>query len=120
PECMFASFRPTNEANQGVISPFECISGVPVAAMEVSGGVKQVRVPEDRDGQRLDNFLLGQLKGAPRSLVYKLVRSGQVRINGKRAKPDSRVSGGDEIRIPPVHLDAAPGDGPRRPPQAML
>jgi len=91
-----------------------------VAAMEVSGGVKQVRVPEDRDGQRLDNFLLGQLKGAPRSLVYKLVRSGQVRINGKRAKPDSRIAGGDEIRIPPVHLDAATGDGARRPPQSML
>jgi 23S rRNA pseudouridine955/2504/2580 synthase len=91
-----------------------------MAAMEVSGGVKQVRVPEDRDGQRLDNFLLGQLKGAPRSLVYKLVRSGQVRINGKRAKPDSRIAGGDEIRIPPVHLDHAGGDGPRRPPQALL
>ena len=59
-----------------------------MAAIEVSGGVKQVLVPEDRDGQRLDNFLLGQLKGAPRSLIYKLVRSGQVRINGKRAKPD--------------------------------
>jgi 23S rRNA pseudouridine955/2504/2580 synthase len=91
-----------------------------MAAMEVSGGVKQVRVPEERDGQRLDNFLLGQLKGAPRSLIYKLVRSGQVRINGKRAKPDSRVAGGDEIRIPPVHLDHAAGDGPRRPPQALL
>ncbi|MGO1720748.1 MAG: RluA family pseudouridine synthase, partial [Luteimonas sp.] len=37
------------------------------------GGARTVRVPEDRDGQRLDNFLLGQLKGAPRSLVYKLV-----------------------------------------------
>jgi len=86
--------------------------------MEVSGGVKQVRVPEDRDGQRLDNFLLGQLKGAPRSLIYKLVRSGQVRINGKRAKPDSRVSGGDEIRIPPVRLEA-PGEV-RTPPKSML
>jgi 23S rRNA pseudouridine955/2504/2580 synthase len=91
-----------------------------MAAMEVSGGVKQVRVPDDRDGQRLDNILLGQLKGAPRSLVYKLVRSGQVRINGKRAKPDSRIAGGDEIRIPPVHLDHAGGDGARRPPQALL
>ena len=86
--------------------------------MEVSGGVKQVRVPEERDGQRLDNFLLGQLKGAPRSLVYKLVRSGQVRINGKRCKPDSRLAGGDEVRIPPVHLDPAGTDRP--PPKAML
>lgn len=83
-----------------------------------SGGVRQVRVPEDRDGQRLDNFLLGQLKGAPRSVIYKIVRSGQVRINGKRAKPDSRLSGGDEVRIPPVRLDA-PGET-KPPPKAML
>ncbi|GAB2503062.1 RluA family pseudouridine synthase [Arenimonas alkanexedens] len=76
-----------------------------MAANEVSTGVKMVKVPEDRDGQRLDNFLLLQLKGAPRSLVYKLVRSGQVRINGKRAKPDSRLVGGDEVRIPPVKLN---------------
>lgn len=85
---------------------------------EVAGGVKQVRVPEDRDGQRLDNFLLGQLKGAPRSLIYKIVRSGQVRINGKRAKPDSRLSMGDEIRIPPVRLDDTAQT--RTPPKSML
>ncbi len=70
--------------------------------------VRTATVPDDRDGQRLDNFLLGQLKGAPRSLIYKLVRSGQVRINGKRAKPDSRLEGGDLVRIPPVTL-AEPG-----------
>ena len=75
-----------------------------------------MRVPDDREGQRLDNFLLGQLKGAPRSLVYKLVRSGQVRVNGGRAKADRRLEGGDEVRIPPVRLaDAAdrgtPGKG---------
>lgn len=64
--------------------------------------VRTLKVPEDRDGQRLDNFLLGQLKGAPRSLVYKLVRSGQVRINGGRAKADRRLEAGDEVRIPPV------------------
>ena len=68
------------------------------------GGARIVRVPEDRDGQRLDNFLLGQLKGAPRSLVYKLVRSGQVRVNGGRAKADRRLEGGDEVRIPPVRV----------------
>ncbi|RYF96822.1 MAG: 23S rRNA pseudouridine(955/2504/2580) synthase, partial [Caulobacteraceae bacterium] len=42
---------------------------------------RMVRIAEDRDGQRLDNFLLGYLKGAPRSLIYKLIRSGQVRVN---------------------------------------
>ena len=74
-----------------------------------SGGARTVRVHEDRDGQRLDNFLLGQLKGAPRSLVYKLVRSGQVRVNGGRCKADRRLEGGDEVRIPPVRL-AEPGE----------
>jgi 23S rRNA pseudouridine955/2504/2580 synthase len=68
---------------------------------------RTVRVPDDRAGQRLDNFLLGQLKGAPRSLVYKLVRSGQVRVNGGRAKAERRLEGGDEVRIPPVRLEAA-------------
>jgi 23S rRNA pseudouridine955/2504/2580 synthase len=67
-------------------------------------GARTVRVPDDRDGQRLDNFLLGQLKGAPRSLVYKLVRSGQVRVNGGRAKAERKLEAGDEVRIPPVRL----------------
>jgi len=69
------------------------------------GGVRLVRVPDDRDGQRLDNFLLGQLKGAPRSIIYKIVRSGQVRVNGGRAKPDTKLKLGDEVRIPPVRLE---------------
>lgn len=67
-------------------------------------GVRILKVPEDRTGQRLDNFLLGQLKGAPRSLIYKLVRSGQVRVNGGRAKAERKLEGGEEVRIPPVRL----------------
>jgi 23S rRNA pseudouridine955/2504/2580 synthase len=74
-----------------------------------SGQVRLVRVPEDRAGQRLDNFLLGQLKGAPKSLIYKIVRSGQVRVNGGRVKPDTRLEADDEVRIPPVRL-AETGD----------
>ncbi|MGV8959124.1 MAG: RluA family pseudouridine synthase [Stenotrophomonas sp.] len=66
--------------------------------------VRVITIPEDRSGQRLDNFLLGQLKGAPRSLVYKLVRSGQVRVNGGRAKAERKLEIGDEVRIPPVNL----------------
>ena len=69
------------------------------------GGVRTVRIAEDRDGQRLDNFLLGYLKGAPRSLVYKIVRSGQVRVNGGRVRADRRLEGGDEVRIPPVRIE---------------
>src|SRR5688572_5202420 len=78
-------------------------------------GARTVRVPEDRDGQRLDNFLLGQLKGAPRSLIYKLVRSGQVRVNGGRAKAERKLTGGDEVRIPPVRLSE---NGDKRTPPA--
>lgn len=78
---------------------------------------RTVRVPEDRGGQRLDNFLLGQLKGAPRSLVYKLVRSGQVRVNGGRAKAERRLEAGDEVRIPPVRLGE---EGERAPPPKGL
>lgn len=76
-----------------------------------------IKVPEDRAGQRLDNFLLGQLKGAPRSLVYKLVRSGQVRVNGGRAKADRKLDGGEEVRIPPVNLNEI---GDKAPPPASF
>jgi 23S rRNA pseudouridine955/2504/2580 synthase len=68
----------------------------------VSVGVQLVKIDEERDGQRIDNFLSGRLKGVPRSLIYRILRTGQVRINGRRAKPDVRLSAGDEVRIPPV------------------
>ncbi len=53
-------------------------------------------------GQRLDNFLIGRLKGVPRGHVYRLVRSGQVRVNSGRVGPGYRIQAGDRIRIPPV------------------
>jgi 23S rRNA pseudouridine955/2504/2580 synthase len=53
-------------------------------------------------GQRLDNFLFRTLKGVPKSHVYRLLRTGQVRVNKKRAKPDYRLEEGDELRLPPV------------------
>jgi 23S rRNA pseudouridine955/2504/2580 synthase len=61
-------------------------------------------VPEDREGQRLDNFLSGRLKGVPRSLIYRICRTGEVRVNGGRVKPDHRLSSGDQVRIPPVRV----------------
>ena len=73
------------------------------------GGVRLVRVSEDRDGQRLDNFLFGYLKGAPRSIIYKIIRSGQVRVNGGRAKAERKLDADDEVRIPPVRLET-PGE----------
>lgn len=68
-------------------------------------GVQTVTVDADRDGQRVDNFLSARLKGVPRSAVYRLIRTGQVRINGGRCKPASRLNSGDEVRIPPVRSE---------------
>ncbi|MEO7433079.1 MAG: RluA family pseudouridine synthase [Dokdonella sp.] len=66
--------------------------------------VQIVEIPEDREGQRLDNFLSGLLKGVPRSLIYRICRTGEVRVNGGRVKPDRRLSSGDKVRIPPVRV----------------
>ena len=65
-------------------------------------------------GQRLDNFLLRELKGVPRTHVYRLLRKGEVRVNSKRARPDQRVAAGDRIRLPPVRRpDRLEGVRPR-------
>ena len=84
-----------------------------------SQGARTVRIAEDRDGQRLDNFLMGYLKGAPRSLIYKLIRSGQVRINGGRSKAERKLDAGDEVRIPPVRIETQQDAG-RLPPKGLL
>ena len=76
-----------------------------------ASGVRLVAVGESGDGQRIDNFLARQLKGVPKSLIYRILRTGQVRINGKRAKPDTRVSDGDQVRIPPVRTGVSPDSG---------
>jgi len=59
-------------------------------------------VDQDHAGQRLDNFLLAQLKGVPRSHVYRLIRSGQVRVNKGRSNARYRLKAGDTVRVPPV------------------
>lgn len=65
-------------------------------------GVKHITVSEADDGQRLDRWLKKQLDGTPFGLIQKLVRKGQVRVDGKRAKGDTRLSAGQDVRIPPV------------------
>ena len=82
------------------------------------GGVQHIDIGRDRDGQRLDNCLHALLKGVPRSLVYRLCRSGQVRVNGGRAKPSRRLAAGDVLRIPPVRQSAP--EGSQRPPDESL
>jgi 23S rRNA pseudouridine955/2504/2580 synthase len=63
-----------------------------------------VTVDENSDGQRLDNFLMRQLKGVPKTHVYRIIRSGEVRINKGRAQADTRVQTGDVVRLPPVRV----------------
>ncbi|MDX9768509.1 MAG: 23S rRNA pseudouridine(955/2504/2580) synthase RluC [Ectothiorhodospiraceae bacterium] len=65
-------------------------------------GVQLVTIGPEAAGQRLDNFLLRQLKGVPKSHVYRLLRKGEVRVNKGRAKPDRRLEEGDTVRLPPV------------------
>ena len=64
-------------------------------------------ISEDQAGQRIDNYLLTRLKGAPRTLIYRILRKGEVRVNKGRIKPEYRLRAGDLIRIPPVRLPEA-------------
>ncbi|MCE8032357.1 RluA family pseudouridine synthase [Halomonas sp. MCCC 1A11057] len=66
--------------------------------------VQWVEVGEGQSGQRVDNFLITRLKGVPRTLVYRIVRKGEVRVNKKRVKADYRLQVGDMVRIPPLKL----------------
>lgn len=65
-------------------------------------GVSYVEAGEGDAGQRIDNFLSRILKDLPRSLIYRILRTGEVRVNGKRAKPETRLAEGDRIRLPPL------------------
>ncbi len=71
-------------------------------------GVRHVEVDRESDGQRIDNFLLRELKGIPRTRIYRLLRKGEVRVNGGRAKPSQRIVVGDKVRIPPVRMEQRP------------
>lgn len=66
------------------------------------GGVRTVVVDAGSDGQRIDNFLLRELKGVPKSRIYNLLRRGEVRVNRGRVKAEYRLQDGDQVRIPPV------------------
>jgi 23S rRNA pseudouridine955/2504/2580 synthase len=66
--------------------------------------VKWLVVGEEGEAQRIDNFLLRELKGVPKSHVYRVLRSGEVRVNSGRVKPDYRLKVGDRVRIPPVRM----------------
>jgi len=79
--------------------------------------VQLVRVLEPQVGQRLDNFLIRQLKGVPRSRIYRLIRRGEVRVNKKRCKPERKLELGDQVRIPPYSGSSSPA--PAKPSPAL-
>ncbi len=70
----------------------------------VKAAVTKVLIGPELAGQRIDNFLVKHLKGVPKSRIYRMLREGEVRVSGRRAKPEYKVAEGDEIRIPPVRV----------------
>ncbi len=69
--------------------------------------VRWIDVAEEEAGQRIDNYLLARLKGVPKSRIYRILRSGEVRVNSRRVQASDRVAAGDRIRVPPVRVAAA-------------
>ena len=68
--------------------------------------VQIVEIKEERSGQRLDNWLFNMVKGVPKSRIYRAIRKGEVRINGKRIKAEYKLCAGDKLRIPPLRVNA--------------
>ncbi len=77
---------------------------------QTTASVQRLVIDEGSVDQRLDNFLIKVLKGAPKTLVYRIIRSGEVRVNKGRASADTRLALGDEVRVPPLRLAEKPAD----------
>lgn len=73
---------------------------------EIQQKVRFITVEKHQSGQRIDNFLRTFLKGVPKSMIYRILRKGEVRVNKKRIKPEYRLEEQDEVRIPPVRTSA--------------
>jgi 23S rRNA pseudouridine955/2504/2580 synthase len=85
---------------------------------QIHSQVRKVRITAGEAGQRIDNFLIKQLPGVPKSHIYRIVRSGQVRVDGGRVKAERKLVLGEEVRIPPLRM-AEKGEAVR-PPDAVL
>jgi len=77
---------------------------IEVKASAQAPQVKTVCIDEDSAGQRVDNFLMRHLKGVPKTHIYRLIRSGEVRVNKGRVGADTRLNEGDLVRVPPVRV----------------
>ena len=85
------------------------------AATSPAVEVKWLTVDEESAGQRLDNFLIRHLKGVPKTHVYRIIRSGEVRVNKGRASADTRIETGDVVRLPPVRISDKVAEKAARP-----
>jgi 23S rRNA pseudouridine955/2504/2580 synthase len=90
----------------------------PASAAGPRTAVRHVQIDTESQGQRLDKLLAQWLVGVPRSRIFRLIRRGEVRVNGRRAGPEQRLAAGDSVRLPPV-LERAP-DAPRRVPATLI
>ena len=77
---------------------------------EIRTQVQFVDIDDDMAGQRVDNFLRNQLKSIPKSMIYRILRKGEVRVNKKRVKAEYKLAAGDVVRIPPVTVTEKPQD----------
>ena len=91
------------------------IGAKPPAASAGLPAARLVEVDADSAGQRLDNFLIRHLKGVPKTHVYRIIRSGEVRINKGRVSADTRVEAGDIVRLPPVRISDKVAEKAERP-----
>jgi len=85
--------------------------------LQSTNGPLLVTINSAHEGQRIDNYLVGTLKGVPKSLIYRLLRKGQIRVNKGRIKPVYRLKNGDIVRIPPITRPTA--DDLQRPPDVL-
>ena len=92
----------------------------PSAAKTRATGVRKVRIDAERAGQRIDNYLRSELPGVPKGRVYRLLRRGEVRVNGGRIKAEYKLQEGDEVRIPPVRISVGEPPPPAARAEAML
>ena len=100
-----------------IIGVISAEPGDPIRAGEIgkSAQVTTVVVDEDSTGQRLDNFLMRHLKGVPKTHVYRIIRSGEVRVNKGRVQADTRVQTGDVVRLPPVRISGRVAEKAEKP-----
>lgn len=80
--------------------------------VQTAAAAQTITVDDESAGQRLDNFLIRVLKGVPKTHIYRIIRSGEVRRNKGRIQADDRIESGDRLRIPPIRLsDPNLGEG---------